>query len=251
MPPSDVSFQPNGIRDGHSDLVAAATHRTAFRGMESAQGAYIHQELQKRIMVIDGAMGTMIQRHNLTEADYRGAEFHNHPAKNLKGNNDLLSLSQPEIIYGIHRQYLLAGADIIETNTFSGTTIAQADYQMEVLVYRLNYESAKLAKRAADDVERETGVRRFVAGAIGPTNRTLSISPSVEKPEFRNVTFDQLVEAYTEQTKALLDGGADVLLVETIFDTANAKAALFAVQTLFDDEGYAPVPILVSGNLCS
>ena len=250
MPSADASYNNGMISNGHGPEPDALppTHCAPFRGIESSQGQHIFHESQKRIIVMDGAMGTMIQRHSLTEDDYRGLEFQSHPAKSLKGNNDLLSLSQPEIIYNIHRDYLLAGADIIETNTFSGTCIAQADYGMEDLIYRLNFESAQLAKRAAEDVGRETGMKRFVAGAIGPTNRTLSISPSVEKPEYRNVTFDQLVEAYTEQVKALLDGGADVLLVETIFDTANAKAALFAIQTLFDDGGYAPVPIFVSGS---
>ncbi|XP_064623652.1 methionine synthase-like [Lineus longissimus] len=207
----------------------------------------IETALKQRIMIFDGGMGTMIQNHRFDEEDFRGTEFTEHP-KSLRGNNDLLSLTQPEVIYKIHKDYLEAGADFIETNTFSGTTIAQADYGLEHIVYRLNFESAKIARRAADDVAQDTGIPRYVAGALGPTNRTLSISPSVENPEFRNVSFDQLVEAYTEQARGLLDGGADVLLVETIFDTANAKAALYAIQLLFET-AYKAVPIFVSGTI--
>ncbi|XP_074642023.1 methionine synthase-like isoform X2 [Tubulanus polymorphus] len=198
-------------------------------------------------MIFDGGMGTMIQRCKLDEAAFRGTEFKDH-AKPLKGNNDILSLTQPDIIYKIHKDYLLAGADFIETNTFSGTKIAQADYGMEHMVYRINLESAKVARRAVDDVTNETGVKRYVAGALGPTNRTLSISPSVERPDFRNVTFDELVDAYSEQARGLLDGGAEILLVETIFDTANAKAALYAIQLLFENT-YQPVPIFISGTI--
>uniref|UniRef100_A0A8C3UG44 Methionine synthase n=1 Tax=Catharus ustulatus TaxID=91951 RepID=A0A8C3UG44_CATUS len=203
--------------------------------------------LQKRIMVLDGGMGTMIQRHALTEEDFRGQEFKDH-SRPLKGNNDLLSITQPDIIYDIHKEYLLSGADIIETNTFSSTRVAQADYGLEHLAYRLNRVSAQVARKAADTVTAETGIRRYVAGAMGPTNRTLSVSPSVERPDYRNITFDELVEAYTEQAKGLLDGGVDILLVETIFDTANAKAALFALQMLFEEE-YASRPIFVSGTI--
>ncbi|XP_061403125.1 methionine synthase isoform X1 [Lethenteron reissneri] len=203
--------------------------------------------LRERIMVLDGGMGTMIQQHQLAEEDFRGDAFREH-SRPLQGNNDLLSITRPDVIYGIHREYLLAGADIIETNTFSGTSIAQADYGLEHMAYELNKVSAELAKRAAKDVGAETGVRRFVAGAMGPTNKTLSVSPSVEKPEFRNVTFDELVQAYTEQARGLLDGGADIMLVETIFDTANAKAALFALQLLFEAE-FEPKPIFVSGTI--
>ncbi|KAK3723106.1 hypothetical protein QZH41_018349 [Actinostola sp. cb2023] len=203
--------------------------------------------LKKRIMVFDGGMGTMIQGYYLEEADFRGSEFKNH-AKSLKGNNDLLSLTRPDIIYDIHKAYLEAGADFIETNTFSGTSVAQADYGLEDMVYKMNKTSAEIAKRAALDVTTSTGVERFVAGALGPTNRTLSISPSVECPGFRNITFDQLVEAYTEQARGLLDGGSDILLVETIFDTANSKAALFAINQLFDKE-YKKVPIFISGTI--
>lgn len=201
----------------------------------------------KRILVLDGAMGTMIQRHDLEENEFRGDEFKNF-AKSLKGNNDLLSITQPQIVYDIHKAYFEAGADICETNTFSGTSIAQTDYGLQHLVYRLNLESAKLAKKAAFDVTVASGKQRFVAGAMGPTNRTLSISPSVESPDFRNIKFDELVEAYSEQARGLLDGGVDFLLIETVFDTANCKAALFAVQQLFADE-YDRVPVMVSGTI--
>ncbi|XP_053567860.1 methionine synthase isoform X2 [Bombina bombina] len=203
--------------------------------------------LRERIMVLDGGMGTMIQQHALSEESFRGAEFANHP-KSLKGNNDILSITQPEIVYKIHKEYLLCGADIVETNTFSSTSIAQADYGLEYMAYRLNKVSAEVARKAADDVTAETGIKRYVAGAFGPTNKTLSVSPSVEKPDYRNITFDELVEAYTEQARGLLDGGADILLVETIFDTANAKAALFAIQNLFEEE-YEKRPIFISGTI--
>uniref|UniRef100_A0AAY4B6A5 Methionine synthase n=1 Tax=Denticeps clupeoides TaxID=299321 RepID=A0AAY4B6A5_9TELE len=198
-------------------------------------------------MVLDGGMGTMIQQRNLEEKDFRGQEFKEHP-KSLKGNNDLLSITQPEVIYSIHKDYLLAGADIIETNTFSSTSIAQADYGLEDWAYRLNKASAEIARKAADDVTAQSGSRRYVAGSVGPTNKTLSVSPSVERPDFRNITFDELVEAYYEQVQGLLDGGADVLLVETIFDTANAKAALFAIDKLYE-EGYERRPLFISGTI--
>ncbi|KAK7103336.1 methionine synthase-like [Littorina saxatilis] len=214
---------------------------------QSGVAAEIEATLKQRIMIFDGGMGTMIQMERLEEEDFRGQEFAS-VEKSLKGNNDLLSITRPDLIYRIHKDYFEAGADFAETNTFSGTTIAQADYGMEHIVHRLNVESAKLAKKAADDVTAATGVKRYVAGAMGPTNRTLSISPSVEKPEFRNITFEQLVEAYSNQAKALLEGGVDVLLVETIFDTANAKAALFGIQNLFDS-GYRQCPIFVSGTI--
>ncbi|XP_058691601.1 methionine synthase isoform X3 [Poecile atricapillus] len=207
----------------------------------------IESILQERIMVLDGGMGTMIQQHALTEEDFRGHEFKDH-SRPLKGNNDLLSITQPDVICDIHKEYLLSGADIIETNTFSSTRVAQADYGLEHLAYRLNRVSAQVARKAADTVTTQTGIRRYVAGAMGPTNRTLSVSPSVERPDYRNITFDELVEAYTEQAKGLLDGGVDILLVETIFDTANAKAALFALQKLFEEE-YASRPIFVSGTI--
>lgn len=203
--------------------------------------------LQQRILVLDGAMGTMIQQHRLEEEHFRGDEFREHPVP-LKGNNDLLSITQPHIIYQIHKEYLEAGADIIETNTFSSTSVAQADYKLEHLAYRLNKASAELARKAADDVFRLSGCKRYVAGAVGPTNKTLSVSPSVEKPDFRNITFDELVEAYSEQVCGLLDGGVDILLVETIFDTANAKAALFAIDLLFEEK-YERKPIFISGTI--
>uniref|UniRef100_A0A0N4ZJY8 Methionine synthase n=1 Tax=Parastrongyloides trichosuri TaxID=131310 RepID=A0A0N4ZJY8_PARTI len=204
---------------------------------------------KERILYIDGAMGTMIQRHHLTEDDFRNHELLKERKKPLKGNNDLLSLARPDIILDIHREYLNSGADFIETNTFSGTTIAQEDYDCCDIVYEINYESAKLAKQAAVEFSDKTGIRRFVCGALGPTNKTLSISPSVEKPEFRNITFQELVKAYIQQAKALYDGGVDVLLIETIFDTANAKTAIFALKTLFEDPNYPPIPIFISGTI--
>jgi len=208
----------------------------------------IQDILKERIMVLDGAMGTMIQRHTLEEADFRGERFKNHPHP-LKGNNDLLSITRPDIILDIHRLYLEAGADIIETNTFSSTTIAQADYHLESLAYELNFESAKIARQAADEYTRKDPSKpRFVAGAIGPTNRTASLSPDVNDPGFRAITFDELVTAYKEQAKGLIDGGVDALLVETIFDTLNAKAAVFAIQDLYEELG-KEYPIMVSGTI--
>lgn len=200
--------------------------------------------LRERILILDGAMGTMIQRHDLTEFDFREGYFENHH-KSLKGNNDLLSLTRPEIIKEIHRQYFLAGADIIETNTFSGTTIAQADYDLESAVYEINYQSAKIAKEVANEF---TDKPRFVAGSIGPTNRTASISPDVNDPGFRGVSFDQLVLAYSEQINALMNGGVDILLVETVFDTLNAKAALYAIDEVFEQRS-EKLPIMVSGTI--
>jgi 5-methyltetrahydrofolate--homocysteine methyltransferase len=208
----------------------------------------IEDILRERILILDGAMGTMIQRHKLEEEDFRGEQFKNHTHP-LKGNNDLLSLTRPDIIKDIHAQYFAAGADIAETNTFSGTTIAQADYHLEHIVYELNYQSAKIAKEVAEEfTKREPNKPRFVAGAVGPTNRTLSISPNVNDPGYRAVTFDQLKVAYKEQVKGLMDGGADLILVETIFDTLNAKAALFGIQELFDELGKS-LPIMVSGTI--
>uniref|UniRef100_A0A7E4V8H0 Methionine synthase n=1 Tax=Panagrellus redivivus TaxID=6233 RepID=A0A7E4V8H0_PANRE len=204
---------------------------------------------KERIMIIDGAMGTMIQREHLGEDDFRCIDSLRNHEKSLKGNNDLLSLTRPEIIRKIHKLYLQAGADFVETNTFSGTTIAQADYGCEHLVHEINFESARLAKEACEEVFAETGQRKFVCGAIGPTNKTLSISPSVENPEFRNVTFQELVTAYGQQARSLLEGGVDVLLVETIFDTANAKAAIFAIKQIFEDEGVPEVPVFMSGTI--
>ena len=208
----------------------------------------IQEDLKKRILVLDGAMGTMIQRHPLEEKDFRLGWFddHNQP---LKGNNDLLSLTRPEIIKSIHREYLDAGADIIETNTFSGTWIAQADYGLEKFVYDINFHSAKIAKEACVEYMKEfPGENKYVAGSIGPTNRTASISPDVNDPGFRGITFDELVNAYEEQTKALLDGGVDILLVETVFDTLNAKAALFAIDNVLVERGLN-TPIMVSGTI--
>lgn len=204
----------------------------------------IEKIAQEKILVLDGAMGTMIQRHTLEEEDFRGDQFKNHTHP-LKGNNDLLSITRPDIIKDIHRQYFKAGADIAETNTFSGTTIAQADYALEDAVYELNYQSAKIAKEVAAEF---TDFPRFVAGSIGPTNRTCSLSPDVNNPGFRAVTFDELKDAYTQQIKGLLDGGVDALLVETVFDTLNAKAALFAIQDYFIKNN-VNVPIMVSGTI--
>jgi 5-methyltetrahydrofolate--homocysteine methyltransferase len=208
----------------------------------------IQEILTERILVLDGAMGTMIQRYKLEEADFRGDRFKNH-AHPLKGNNDLLSLTRPDIISEIHKQYMEAGADIIETNTFSGTWIAQADYHLESLAYEINYESAKIAKIVADEFTKANPSKpRFVAGALGPTNKTASLSPNVNDPGYRAITFDELVAAYYEQTKGLVEGGSDLLLVETIFDTLNAKAALFAIQKYFEDSGRT-LPIMVSGTI--
>jgi 5-methyltetrahydrofolate--homocysteine methyltransferase len=210
--------------------------------------ASIIDNLKKRILVLDGAMGTMIQRYTLDEFDFRKGWFENHPSS-LKGNNDLLSLTRPEIIQQIHREYLEAGADIIETNTFSGTWIAQADYGLENAVYDINFHGAKIAREVADEFTKLTPNKpRFVAGSIGPTNRTASISPDVNDPGFRGITFDELVNAYTAQTEALLDGGCDLLLVETVFDTLNAKAALFAIDEVFEKRNVR-VPIMVSGTI--
>ncbi|MFI3245866.1 MAG: methionine synthase [Ferrimonas sp.] len=207
----------------------------------------IHQQLAQRILILDGAMGTMIQRHQLTEADFRGQRFADWPCL-LKGNNDLLSLTQPQLIADIHRQYLLAGADIIETNTFNSTTIAMADYQMAPLAAEINYQSACLARTVADEISASTGVPRFVAGVLGPTNRTCTLSPDVNDPGYRNIDFDELVNAYAEATNALLDGGADLLLVETVFDTLNAKAALFALSQIFAQRGQT-WPVMISGTI--
>ena len=205
--------------------------------------------LKERILIIDGAMGTMIQRHKLEEADYRGERFANWH-KDVKGNNDLLSITQPDIIIGIHKQYLDAGADIIETNTFSSTTIAQADYDMQELAYELNVASAKCARIAADEYTAQNPNKpRFVAGAIGPLNKTLSLSPDVNNPGYRAVTFDEVVVAYEEQIKGLIDGGVDVLLVETIFDTLNAKAAIYAIKDFFRKNNLPELPIMISGTI--
>jgi 5-methyltetrahydrofolate--homocysteine methyltransferase len=208
----------------------------------------IYKELQKRILVLDGAMGTMLQAYKFTEEDFRGERFKEHPTS-LKGNNDLLSITKPTAIKEVHAKYFAAGADIIETNTFSGTTIAMADYQMEDLVYELNYESAKIAREVAEEfTAKEPHKPRFVAGSIGPTNRTASMSPDVNDPGYRAVTFNELRIAYKLQVEALVDGGVDLLLVETVFDTLNAKAALFAIEEV-KDEREIEVPIMLSGTI--
>jgi len=208
----------------------------------------IRQELEKRILVLDGAMGTMLQQYKFTEEDFRGVRFKDFHMP-LKGNNDLLSITKPEAIKEIHASFLEVGADIIETNTFSGTTIAMADYELEDLVNELNFQSAKIAREVADDfTKKEPHKPRFVAGSIGPTNRTASMSPDVNDPAFRAVTFDELRIAYKQQVEALIDGGVDLLLVETIFDTLNAKAALFAIEEVKEEKNI-DIPIMVSGTI--
>ncbi|MBS1653793.1 MAG: homocysteine S-methyltransferase family protein [Bacteroidetes bacterium] len=206
----------------------------------------IRKELEKRILVIDGAMGTMIQRHKLTEADYRAERFKNWPS-DVKGNNDLLNITQPQIITAIHKQYLEAGADIIETNTFSSTAIAQADYGMQSLAYELNVAAVKCARQAIQEFN--SPEPKFIAGAIGPLNKTLSLSPDVNNPGYRAVTFDEVVAAYYEQVKGLVDGGVDTLLIETVFDTLNAKAAIFAIKKYFRDTQKKELPIMISGTI--
>jgi 5-methyltetrahydrofolate--homocysteine methyltransferase len=222
----------------------------------------IESALESRILIIDGAMGTMIQRYKLEEADYRGERFKDWPS-DLKGNNDLLSITRPDIIRSIHREYLEAGADIIETNTFSSTAIAQADYNMQSLAYELNVASARIAREAIKELNAErltptdksvnrqlsTVNLKFVAGAIGPMNKTLSLSPDVNNPGFRSVSFDEVSDAYYEQVKGLADGGVDLLLIETIFDTLNAKAAIFAIKKYFRDTKKQPLPIMISGTI--
>jgi len=208
----------------------------------------IWRELEKRVLVLDGAMGTMLQQYKFQEEDFRGNKFKNFHIP-LQGNNDLLSITQPKAIKEIHSKYLDAGADIIETNTFSGTSIAMADYELEELVYELNYESAKIAKEVANEFTLKTPEKpRFVAGSIGPTNKTASMSPDVNNPAFRAVTFDELKTAYKVQVEALIDGGVDILLVETIFDTLNAKAALFAIDEV-KEQRKIDIPIMVSGTI--
>ena len=208
----------------------------------------LYKALSERILVLDGAMGTMLQRYKFSEEDYRGERFKNWEYP-LKGNNDLLSLTQPHAIEEVHRKYLEAGADIIESNTFSGTTIAMADYHMEDLVYELNFESAKIARKVCDEFSTANPEKpRFVAGSIGPTTKTASLSPEVNDPGFRAITFEELRVAYKQQAEALLDGGADILLVETIFDTLNAKAALFAIDEI-QEERKIEIPIMVSGTI--
>ncbi len=214
----------------------------------------IKEILKERILIIDGAMGTMIQRHKLEEEAYRGERFKDWHT-DVKGNNDLLSITQPDIIHGIHELYLEAGADIIETNTFSSTTIAQADYDMQSLAYELNVASAQCARKAADKYTALNPAKpRFVAGAIGPLNKTLSLSPDVNNPGFRAVTFDEVAAAYTEQISGLVDGGVDIILVETIFDTLNAKAAIYAIKNYFRKNPLsggrgAELPVMISGTI--
>jgi 5-methyltetrahydrofolate--homocysteine methyltransferase len=209
----------------------------------------IQDVLKERILIIDGAMGTMIQRHKLEEKDYRGEQFKDWPI-DLKGNNDLLCLTQPAIIEGIHREYLEAGADIIETNTFNAQRISMADYHMEEVAYAINIAAATLAKRAAAAyTDRNPEKPRFVAGAIGPMSKTLSLSPDVNNPGFRAVSFDEVSSAYYEQVKALVEGGVDILLIETIFDTLNAKAAIFAIKKYFRDTNQPELPVSISGTI--
>ena len=201
--------------------------------------------LERRILLLDGAMGTMIQRYKLTDADFRGERFKDHP-KDQKGNSDLLVLTRPDVIGAIHREYLAAGADIIETNTFTSTAIAQADYGLEALAYELNVAGARIAREAADEwTARTPDKRRFVAGSMGPMNRTLSISPDVNNPAFRGMTFDDARAAYEDQVRGLIDGGADLLLVETIFDTLNAKAAIAAIEQVFEEKSLR-IPVIIS-----
>ena len=208
----------------------------------------IFEILNTKILVLDGAMGTMIQQYKFNESDYRGSQFKDHPCS-VQGNNDLLSITQPDAISTIHEKYLEVGADIIETNTFSSTSIGMADYSMESIVYDLNFESAKIAKIAAQKfTDLNPDKPRFVAGSIGPTNRTASMSPDVNDPGYRAVTFDDLVESYSEQVNALIDGGVDILLVETVFDTLNAKAALFAIDVILEKRELK-LPIMLSGTI--
>lgn len=203
----------------------------------------------ERILIIDGAMGTMIQRYQLQESDYRGTRFANYPS-DLKGNNDLLNLTQPQIIEAIHKEYLEAGADIIETNTFSSTSIAMADYDMQALAYELNVAAAQIAKKAtAEYTAKNPDKPRFVAGAIGPMNKTLSLSPDVNNPGFRSVYFDEVAAAYEEQIRGLSDGGVDILLIETIFDTLNCKAALYAIKKYYRESGKPEIPVMISGTI--
>ncbi len=208
----------------------------------------IREEIKKRILVLDGAMGTMLQAYNFTEEDFRGERFKDFPVS-LKGNNDLLSITQPKAIKEIHAEYLEAGADIIGTNTFSATCIAMTDYQMEDMVYEINFESARIAREVADEFTvKEPHKPRFVAGSMGPTNKTASMSPDVNDPGYRAITFDDLRLAYKEQAEALIEGGVDLLLVETVFDTLNAKAALFAIDQV-NEEKNLQIPIMLSGTI--
>ncbi|MDH3924659.1 MAG: homocysteine S-methyltransferase family protein, partial [Xanthomonadales bacterium] len=210
--------------------------------------ARLQSELEKRILIVDGAMGTMIQDRRLDEQDYRGQRLADHPQPQ-KGNNDLLSLTQPVVIQDIHRNFLDAGAEILETNTFNATSIAQADYGTGDLVFEINRQSAQLARAAADEyMAAHPGTERYVAGALGPTNRTASLSPDVNRPEYRNVDFQQLSAAYAEAATGLIEGGADLLMVETVFDTLNCKAALFGISEVFETLGYR-LPVIISGTI--
>ena len=232
---SATSSHPNIVTSLHPDLTSR--HPDVLTSL--------HEGLRKRILVLDGAMGTMVQRYKLTEADFRGARFANH-GKDLRGNNDLLILTRPDVIGNIHREYLAAGADIIETNTFSSNAVAQADYGLESIVYEMNVLGARLAREAADEWTAKTPDQpRFVAGSMGPTNRILSISPDVNNPAFRNVTFDELREAFKEQARGLIDGGADLLLLETIVDTLNVKAGIVALEEVFEERG-TRLPVMIS-----
>ncbi|MBI5609397.1 MAG: homocysteine S-methyltransferase family protein, partial [Deltaproteobacteria bacterium] len=224
------------------DRPALSAH--ALPDRDSRLVSSLDEILCERALVLDGAMGTMVQRRSLGEADFRGTRWPDH-AKDLKGNNDLLVLTRPDVIADIHREYLLAGADLIETNTFAATRVAQADYDLQEIAYELNVAGARLAKEVAEQVAKQTGTPRFVAGSIGPTNRTLSISPDVNDPAFRAVSWSDIEAGYAEQVRGLLDGGADLLLVETIFDTLNAKACLFAIEQEFVRRGER-VPVMIS-----
>ena len=232
------------------DLNPACEKKTAVTKKLIIMKKTIRQCLDERILIIDGAMGTMIQRYKLEEEDFRGERFRDWH-KDVKGNNDLLSITQPQIIEAIHKKYLKAGADIIETNTFSSTSIAQADYDMQSIAYDLNVAAAACARKAIDSFLAVNAEARekFVAGAIGPLNKTLSLSPDVNNPGFRTVTFDEVAKAYYEQVKGLVDGGVDLLLVETIFDTLNAKAAIFAIKKYFSDTKKQELPIMISGTI--
>src|SRR5262249_39441063 len=224
-------------------------HMSRNRANPAHTIAALDRALAARILVLDGAMGTMVQRHKLAEQDFRGDRFRDH-ARELKGNNDLLVLTRPDVVGGIHRQYLEAGADIIETSPFSSTATAQADYALESIVYELNVEGARLARAAADEYSAANPARpRFVAGSMGPTNRILSISPDVNNPAFRNMTFDELRAAYKEQLRGLIDGGCDLLLFETIVDTLNVKAGIVALEELYEERGTADadrLPLMIS-----
>jgi 5-methyltetrahydrofolate--homocysteine methyltransferase len=224
-------------------------HLASLLGARRAFMKTIQDCLEERILIIDGAMGTMIQRHKLEEADYRGERFKSWHL-DVKGNNDLLNLTQPGIVEGIHKEYLEAGADIIETNTFSSTTIAMADYEMQAFAYELNFAAAKIARKAADEyTARDPSKPRFVAGAIGPLNKTLSLSPDVNNPGFRAVSFDEVATAYYEQVSGLVEGGVDLLLIETIFDTLNAKAAIYSIKKYFRNTKKKVLPVMISGTI--